>query len=163
MADKNLGNLYYSLGLDDTEFNKKMSAALQKYEDGLKKSTPSLSMTPIIQTYQKVERVSTSAAKRMRETMEENIPALRKMDDRLIQLNKYYRELERNSEKAAAAQAKVASKQATGQFKEYIKSLTSTSDEQKAMSAYYRELERNSAAIDRYVKQTRKISPAQKI
>ena len=162
MADKNLGNLYYSLGLDDTEFNKKMGAALQKYEEGLKKTTPSLSVTPIVQTYQRLEKVSTSAAKRMKETMEENIPAFRKMDDRLIQLNKYYRELERNSEKAATAQAKAASKQAAGQFKEYIKSLTTTSDEQKAMSAYYRELEKSSAAVDKYVRQTEKIPAAQK-
>ena len=145
MADKNLGNLYYSLGLDDTEFTKKMSAALQKYEDGIKKTTPSVNMNPIIQTYEVLEKVSTSAAKRMRETMEENVPAFRKVDDRLIQLNRYYKELEKSSARVASEQSKVASAQANGQFKEYIKSLTATSDELKAMSTYYRELEKSSA------------------
>lgn len=42
----------------------------------------------------------------------------------------------------AAAQEKIRSKQATGEFKEYIQSLTSYSDAQKQMSAYYRELEK---------------------
>lgn len=163
----NLGNLYYTLDLDDKEFERKMKEKADKYGVSLtiKSKIEGLDTKNY---FQEVEKSSGSASRRIKDDMERNIPALMRMDDRLKQLNKWYTELERTSEaagraqekanekalrsaqKLAAAQKMQQTRQSAGQFKEYIQSLSATSDAQKQMSAYYKELEQASKSQTKY-------------
>lgn len=168
MAESNnLGNLYYTLDLDDKEFERKMKEKADKYGVSLTIKTKVEGLDT--NTYfQSVEKSSGSASRKIKDDMERNIPALMKMDDRLKQLNKWYADLERTSdaagraqeranekalrsaEKLVASQKKQQSRQSAGQFKEYIQSLSATSDAQKQMSAYYKELEQSSKEQSKY-------------
>ena len=168
-SSNNLGNLYYTLDLDDKEFEKKMKEKADKYGVNLKIKTE-IEGADTQKYFQNTEKAASSASKKVKGYIESNIPALAKMDDRLKQLNKWYTELERTSEAAgkaqeranekalrsaerlAAAQRKQQEKSSQGQFKEYISSLTGTSDISKQMSAYYREMERAKNSQEKYNK-----------
>lgn len=147
--NKSLGNLYYSLGLDDTEFNKKMAEAKKRVEEGNFRISPNIDTKELTSSLGNVKRASSGAAKQMKDALEETIPSFQKVDDRLKQLNNYYRELERTSQRAANARKKEAERQSNGEFREYIQSLTGTTGIQKSLSNYYRELERTSKAQGR--------------
>lgn len=161
MADSNnLGNLYYTLDLDDKEFERKMKEKADKYGVSLtiKAKVEGLDTTKYFQT---VEKASSSASRSIKDDMERNIPALMKMDDRLKQLNKWYAELEKTSEaagraqlrsteaslraaeKLTAEQRKQQGKQQQGIFTESVQSIGKTTEVMKQMSAYYKEMEQS--------------------
>lgn len=126
-----------------------MAEAQKKVGEGNFKVSPNIDTKELTSSLGNVKRASSGAARQMKDALEETIPSFRKIDDRLKQLNNYYRELEKTSARSAEAQRRALEKQSSGQFKEYIQSLSSTSGVQKALSNYYRELEKTSGAQGR--------------
>lgn len=164
MADSNnLGNLYYTLDLDDKEFERKMKEKADKYGVSLtiKAKVEGLDTS----TYFKgIENSSGSASKRIRDDMGKNLPVFAKMNDLLREQNKWYLEVAKSSSAAGNAQERANEKvlksyekilniqkqlgnsKTTTRASQTVQSPAISADAEKRLAAYRKELEQTRKA-----------------